>query len=196
MDRIDPNRGRIMFRRVLAGAAAAAMVVLVPSTAHALDYTGPDEDVAVSETNPAPGEPFKAIVDAEVGSAEATLTVTSESESTTDDEIEIAGSQSMTKATDAQGQAGFTVTLYAEDNYTLTGYDEAGNVVGQAVVVVGDGNPGDVDDTDDDTTTPGVTLPNTGMGAGTAVIAGTGAALLVIGGFTLVASRRRRTTLG
>jgi len=192
------------FRGVLGSVAAAAMLALVPTAAFATDYVGDDEEVAVSETNPAPGETFSATVEAGVESPEATLTVDSEA-GISDDAIEIAGTQSMTKATTA-GSADFAVTLHAEGNYTLTGYDAEGNVVGESSVMVGDGEPGDAeggtdgdagagDDSDDAAGSAGSTggLGDTGASAGTAVIGGAGA-LLLLGGGALLLSRRRKAT--
>ena len=191
------------FRGVLGTFAAATALALVPASA-TFAYTGPeDEEVIVTETNPEPGEPFTTIVEAGVESPEATLTVTSE-EGISDDAIEIAGTQSMTKAT-AGGAAEFSVTLYAEGNYTLTGLDANGNVVGEAAVVVGDGVPGEdgAEDGDaeagagaggDDSFGAAGGLGDTGADAGTAMLGGAGA-LLLVGGGALLFARRRKATL-
>lgn len=127
--------------RAIGTALVAATLVLSPSAA--LAYDGDDEEMLVTETNPEEGEPFEAIVDTGTGADndEATLTVRSLNPRVPDGAIEIAGSQSMTKNTVA-GKASFTVTLYEEARYQLVGRDEFGNVVGRAMVVVGDGGRG------------------------------------------------------
>jgi hypothetical protein len=173
--------------RIVSTLTVAAVLAFVPTAA--MGYTGADEEVVVTETNPEPGEPFTVIVDAGAGSDEATLTITSSNPDVPDSAIEIAGTQSMTKATNASGVAEFTVTLYAEDSYTLTGYDENGNVVGRTVVVVGDGVYGD-----DQAPTP-AGLPNVGADGNTGLFAGAGALLLAGGGAAMVFSRRRHKQL-
>lgn len=127
--------------RAIGTALVAATLVLSPSAA--LAYAGDDEDIVVTETNPDEGEPFQAVVDTGTGrdNDQATLTVRSLNPRVPNGAIEIAGSQSMTKSTVA-GKANFTVTLYEEARYQLVGRDEFGNVVGRAMVVVGDGGRG------------------------------------------------------
>ena len=166
-------------RRIL-GCAAAVIFAIALSPSSALAYEGDDSVLVVSDTNPAPGQPFNVQVDAGADSDEATLTVTSQGSSVAadDDDIEIAGTQSLTKPTNA-GVARFTVTIHVAGRYNLVGFDAAGNRVGQSVVVVGDGAAGS-----------GGGLPLTGVDGSTALIGGAGL-LLVAGGVALVASRRR-----
>lgn len=193
------------FRRVIGSVAAAAMLALAPTAAFA--YEEPEEEfVQVTETNPEPGEPVQVIVEAGVDSSEATLEVVSQQDGIPDSAIEIAGSQSMTKAAAPGGATAFTVTLHVEGTYALTGYNDAGEVVGQATLVVGDGEPGDdgagdgTDDGDDaaagddDAAAGGFGLGDTGAGAGTALIGGAGA-LLVLAGGALLFARRRKASL-
>ena len=125
-------------RRIL-GCAAAVIFAIALSPSTALAYEGDDSVLVVSDTNPAPGQPFNVQVDAGADSDEATLTVTSQGSSVAadDDDIEIAGTQSLTKPTNA-GVAQFTVTIHVAGRYNLVGFDAAGNRVGQSVVVVGD----------------------------------------------------------
>ena len=122
-------------RRIL-GCAAAVIFAIALSPSTALAYEGDDSVLVVSDTNPAPGQPFNVQVDAGADSDEATLTVTSQGSSVAadDDDIEIAGTQSLTKPTNA-GVAQFTVTIHVEGRYNLVGFDAAGNRVGQSVVV-------------------------------------------------------------
>lgn len=200
--RISGKRGSPMtFRRVIGSVAAATVLALAPTAAFA--YDEPEEGfVQVSDTNPAPGEPVEVLVEAGVDASEATLEVVSEQDSIGDGAIEIAGAQSMTKAAVAGGATTFTVTLHEEGTYTATGTNDAGEVVGQATLVVGDGVPGDdagAGDTDDDAAAAagddsaagGSGLGATGAGAGTAILGGAGALLLVAGGALLFARRRK-----
>jgi LPXTG-motif cell wall-anchored protein len=185
-------------------------VTLTPTAAFAGEGypNGPvPEDVVVSETTPEEGEPVEVIVAAGEESPEATLTVTSDPASIPDSAIQIAGTQSSTKATTA-GAATFNVTLFEEGRYALTGYDANGEVVGETMLVVGDAAPGGGaggtgGDTDagagagsDDSDAFGSTggLGDTGTAAGTALIGGAGVVLL-LGGGALLYSRRRKATL-
>ena len=187
-------------RRIL-GCAAAVIFAIALSPSTALAYEGDDSVLVVSDTNPAPGQPFNVQVDAGADSDEATLTVTSQGSSVAadDDDIEIAGTQSLTKPTNA-GVARFTVTIHVEGRYNLVGFDAAGNRVGQSVVVVGDGATGSGGGGDEGAgsgaagssagSSTGGGLPLTGVDGSTALIGGAGL-LLVAGGVALVASRRR-----
>jgi LPXTG-motif cell wall-anchored protein len=196
----------MMLRRMIGTVAAAAALALVPAGA-TFAYEDDAETLVVTDGNPEPGEPFEVIVEAGPESDEATLTVTSEDPDVSDDAIEIAGTQSMTKATNAAGAATFTVTLYVEGRYVLQGFDEAGNLVGESMVVVGDGEPGSEDGTADDgdeaaggggsggaNAGGGITLPDTGASTGTMLLGGAGA-LLLAGGAALLYIRRRNTQL-
>lgn len=174
------------FRRILSACAASAVLALAPLSG-AVAYQGADETVATTETNPDAGEPFNVEVDAGADSPEATLTVSSDDPAVGDDDIEIAGSQSMTKAT-TDGVAQFDVTLYVEGTYALVGTDASGQVVGESTVVVGDGAAaGD--------TAAGV-LPDTGSDATTMVLAAGGGLLLLGGAVALLLSRRRGAHAG
>ena len=187
-------------RRIL-GCAAAVIFAIALSPSAAVAYEGDDSVLVVSDTNPAPGQPFNVQVDAGADSDEATLTVTSQGSSvaTDDDDIEIAGTQSLTKPTNA-GVAQFTVTIHVAGRYNLVGFDAAGNRVGQSVVVVGDGATGSGGGGDEGAgsgaagssagSSSGGGLPLTGVDGSTALIGGAGL-LLVAGGVALVASRRR-----
>jgi LPXTG-motif cell wall-anchored protein len=190
-----------MIRRMIGAAVAATALVLVPTAS--FGYEGDAEVLVVTDGNPESGEPFEVIVEAGPESDEATLTVTSEDPDVSDDAIDIAGTQSMTKATNAAGAATFTVTLYVEGRYVLQGFDEAGNLVGESMVVVGDGEPGseDGDAQGGDeaaggggTSAGGVALPDTGSSTGTMLLGGAGA-LLLAGGAALLYTRRRNTQL-
>ena len=187
-------------RRIL-GCAAAVIFAIALSPSVAVAYEGDDSVLVVSDTNPAPGQPFNVQVDAGADSDEATLTVTSQGSSvaTDDDDIEIAGTQSLTKPTNA-GVAQFTVTIHVEGRYNLVGFDAAGNRVGQSVVVVGDGATGSGGGDEgagsgaagaSAGSSSGGGLPLTGVDGSTALIGGAGLLLVAGGGVALVAARRR-----
>ncbi|QNN54010.1 LPXTG cell wall anchor domain-containing protein [Nocardioides mesophilus] len=174
------------------GTLLAVCTLILAAPGAAMAYEGDDEGVAVSDTNPAPGQPFQVIVNAGEGSDEATLTITPP-DGVPAGSITIDGVQttSLTKATTAAGTAEFTVILGVEAYYTLVGLDEAGNRVGESVVVVGDAVAGvGGDDIDEN----GLGLPDTGAGQSSLLIGGAGALLLVGGGATLLYSRRRNQT--
>ena len=188
-------------RRIL-GCAAAVIFAIALSPSAAVAYEGDDNVLVVSDTNPAPGQPFDVQVDAGADSEEATLTVTSQGSSVAadDDDIEIAGTQSLTKPTNA-GVAQFTVTIHVAGRYNLVGFDAAGNRVGQSVVVVGDGATGSGGGGDEGAgsaaagssagSSSGGGLPLTGVDGSTALIGGAGLLLVAGGAVALVAARRR-----
>jgi LPXTG-motif cell wall-anchored protein len=175
------------FRRALGCVLAGFALTLVPTAALAGEgYEGGDEALVVGDTTPGVGEPFRVVVNTDT--AEATLTVTSQDSSVPDSDIEIAGTQSMTKATTA-GAAEFTVTLHAAGRYDLVATDANGDQVGSAVVVVGAAAGGDTGDDGDEGALGG--LGDTGMGSGTTLMLGAGVLLLVGGGAVMLVSRRR-----
>jgi len=180
-----------MNRRVLSTAAAAAALVLAPTAAMA--YVGDDYDASIEDTTVAPGEPFDVTLEGPVENPSFSLTVASDA--VADSDIEIAGSQTATKAT-VDGDATFAVTLHEEAVYTVTGVNAAGDVVLEAEVVVGDGVAGDDDaaagddDADGDDNAAGVTLPDTGSSSTPLVIGA--AALLAAGAGVLVFARRQQ----
>lgn len=193
----------MLLGRTLGSVVATAALVLTPAGAFADEYGGEDEDMIVTETNPEPGEPFEVVVDTGTGADndEATLTVSSQDPGVPDSAIEIAGSQSMTKATVA-GRANFTVSLNVEDAYTLVGRDEFGNVVARATVVVGDGARagggagGSAGGAAGDSAggASGIGLGATGASVGTTALAIGGSALVLAGGGLLLVRRRRVET--
>ncbi len=176
-----------MIRRALASLFAAALLVLVPSTA--FGYADDDFEIGVSTTNPAPGETFTVTITAPTGT-DVTLTITSDDVS--DDAIQIAGTKALTK-TAVDGQAVFGVTLSEEGSFTLVATDAEGNVIDTATVVVGDGADDDAGapgGTDEDAAGP--SLPETGATATPLVIGG--AILLLVGGAALFIARRGKVS--
>ena len=204
------------FLRLCGSLLLAAGLMFTPATAFAEDYPENTADaMVVTDTNPEPGETFTVILEAGPESTEATLTVTSDDAS--DSDIAIAGTQSMTKPTNAAGIAEFSVTLYAEGVYTLIGYDDSGDVISRAQVVVGDGEPGEDGanrpgtgaDSDGSAgagsdgsagagsgdSGAGIGLGDTGAASDSVLLAGGGVLLLAGGAAALLYSRRRKLQL-
>ncbi|WP_454085392.1 LPXTG cell wall anchor domain-containing protein [Georgenia sp. Marseille-Q6866] len=185
-----------MIRRALGGLLAAALLVFAPTAAFAYDL---DEfDAAISTVNPAPGEGFNVTVEAPSGT-DVTLTVSSDA--VEDDDIQIAGTKSLTK-TSVDGAAVFTVTLSEEAVYEIVATDPDGRVIERFVVTAGDGGttPGDDADGDDndgaaggDTDgAAGPSLPETGATATPLIIGGV--VLLLVGAAALFLARRGKVT--
>lgn len=172
--------------RLLGSLMVALTLLSLPATAHA--YGGNDTDaLVITDSNPEPGEPFTVIVDGGPETTEVTLTVASEDPSVPDSAIEIAGSQSLTKAANGAGVAEFTVTLFEEGTYTLTAVDQNGELIGQGTVVVGDGEAADGEG-------DAGGLPATGSDSGLVALGAAGA-VLTLGGAALLLARRRRAQL-
>ncbi len=171
-------------RRITSVVLVGGFLAAAPAVAVA--YEADEYDVATSDTTPEVGEPFTVTVEGPDGNPEITLTISSPT--VPDSAIEIAGEQSLTKAT-TDGVATFTVTLEEEATYTLVATDADGTVLStQTITAVEDaaaapGDPG---------ADGGGMLPQTGSDA-MAYIAG--AVLLVAGGAAAVVytSRRRHT---
>ncbi|MEE6274178.1 LPXTG cell wall anchor domain-containing protein [Georgenia sp. MJ206] len=183
--------GPQMFRRALAGAITAVLLVFAPTAA--FGYNQDDYDAAVSTTNPDPGQSFTVVVEAPSGT-DVTLTISADGVS--DDAIQIAGTKSLTK-TATDGMATFTVTLSEEAVYDLVATAEDGTVIETFAITVGDpagagdgatDGPGAGAGQDgDDVAAPG--LPETGATATPLLIGG--AVLLVIGAGIVFFMRRR-----
>ncbi|PYF95939.1 LPXTG-motif cell wall anchor domain-containing protein [Georgenia satyanarayanai] len=182
-----------MIRRAFAGLLAAALLVLAPSAA--FGYSEDDFDAEISTTNPAPGEAFTVTVEAPSGT-DVTLTVSSDA--VDDDDIQIAGTKSLTK-TAVDGAAVFSVTLTEEAVFSIVATDNDGDVIETFQVVVGDGGTttDDGDDNDgaaggDTDGAAGPTLPETGATATPLIIGGV--VLLLVGGAALFLARRGKVT--
>lgn len=184
-----------MIRRAFAGLLAAALLVLAPTAAFAgITYGGEEPSATISTTNPAPGEAFTVTVEAPSGT-DVTLTISSDA--VDDDDIQIAGTKSLTK-TAVDGQAVFSVTLTEEAVYSIVATDADGNVIETFQVVVGDGGTTDTP-TDGATAAPGAgggtagpALPETGATATPLIIGG--AVLLLVGAAALFLARRGKVT--
>ncbi|WP_454778470.1 LPXTG cell wall anchor domain-containing protein [Georgenia muralis] len=169
-----------MYRRALSTTAATAAILLAPTAA--LAYTGDDYDADVPGSV-AQGVPFDLTLEGPNDNALFGLTIASAN--VPDSAIEIAGSQSLQKAT-VNGVSVFEVTLHEEAVYEVTGVNAAGDVVLESEVVVGD-------PTDDDAAAgdepAGGTLPDTGSSSTPLVI---GSAILLAAGAGVLAFARRQ----
>lgn len=163
---------------------AAVALVALPIAAAA--YDAPGYNTTVSDPTPAIGEPFTVTTTGAEEGDELTLTISSDPASISNDAIQIAGTQSLTKTAGADGTVTWTVTLSAAGTYSLAVTDAQGNLLGDGTVVVAaaDTPPG----TDDE-------LSDTGFDAVT--LGGAAAALVAIGLIaTVVAWRRQRAHAG
>ncbi len=173
-----------MIRRVLAGLFAAALLVLAPSAAFAApEYSDDDFDIAVSTTNPAPGETFTVNVTAPTGT-DITLTVGLVG----GDEADI---ETYGPVTAVAGVATFNLTLSEEGTYQIIATDGDGNVRDTIQIVVGDGGAAAPGAGDGDEAA-GPALPETGATATPLIIGG--ALLLLVGAAALFFARRGKVT--
>jgi LPXTG-motif cell wall-anchored protein len=173
-------------RRITSVALVGGFLAAAPAVAVA--YEADEYDVAVTDTTPEEGEPFTVFVEGPDGNPEITLTVSSPA--VPDSAIEIAGEQSLTKAT-VDGDATFTVTLHEEAGYTLVATDADGTVLATQTITVLDDAAAAPGDPGADAG-GGAMLPATGSDV-TLYVAG--AVLLVAGGVAAVVytNRRRHT---
>jgi LPXTG-motif cell wall-anchored protein len=177
-----------MNRRVLSTAAATAAIILAPTAAMA--YTGDDDYDAAGPGSVAQGVPFDVTLEGPNENALFGLTIASAN--VPDSAIEIAGSQTLEKAT-VDGVSVFEVTLNEEAVYEVTGTNAAGDVVLESEIVVGDAVAGDDaadEDAADDDAAAGGELPDTGSSSTPLVIGA--AALLAAGAGVLVFARRQQ----
>lgn len=163
----------MMIRRTALVAVAAVALALVPSAAMAYGIQDYNDRGTVSDTTPAVGQSFTVTVDGPAG-AQVTLTITSNPASIPDSAITIAGTKSLTKTTNAQGTAVFTVTLSQAGTFTLVATDTVSGAVlsTQAVTVAGAaGGAGSLSSTGSNA------LP-IALGAGALVLVGAGGVVL------------------
>ncbi|MBO3096356.1 peptidase [Cellulomonas dongxiuzhuiae] len=114
--------------RTVATAVIAGALALAPTAAFAYgaaDYTNTG---TVSDTTPAVGESFSITV-VGPGNTPVALTITSNPASIPDSAIQIAGTRSLTKTTNAAGTAVFTVTLAQAATYTAVVTDSVSGEV-------------------------------------------------------------------
>lgn len=180
-----------MHFRTLTAALVAFLIALAPTSAFADTYGDDSGDVRTTESNPAPGEVFGVVVEAEACPT-VRLEVGADASVTT---IDGEQTNSATKPA-VEGEASYDVAISEEGDFRLTGYcDATDEVLGVQMVAVG--GAGAVGDTEDaaaggGTTDSGGILPATGSDLTTTLIAGGGLVLLGAGGVLLL--RRRKTT--
>lgn len=171
-----------MTRRMAATAAAALALVLVPAAA-ATAYEADQFSSTVTDASVTPGEAIIYTVDGPVENGQITVTVTSNPTSIPNSAIAIAGTATLAKATDAAGNASFSITLSAAGTYTFTAVDAQGDVINTQAVTVAAAAAG----------APAATLPVTGSSATPLAIGGGALAAAGIG--AVLYSKKRRAAL-
>ena len=175
--------------RILTAALVAFLIALAPSSAFA--YGEDSGGVTTTETNPAPGEVFGVMVEADACPT-VRLEIDAPTSATT---IDGEQTNSATKSA-VDGEASYEVAISQEGEFRLTGYcDATDEVLGVQMVAVGDAGADAGGDTDDaaaggTTTDTGGVLPATGADLTTTLIAG-GGLLLLAAGAVLVLRRRK-----
>ena len=128
-------------RRTILITAAAVALAALPTAAAA--YDAPGYTTTVSDPTPGIGESFTVTTTGADQGDELTLTISSDPASISNDSIQIAGTQSLAKTAGADGSVTWTVTLLAAGTYSLAVTDAAGNLLGDATVVVAAAGPVD-----------------------------------------------------
>ncbi|MBI9114607.1 hypothetical protein [Sanguibacter suaedae] len=196
-----------MTRRITAIAAVAAALALAPAAA-ASAYEAEEYVSSVSASTAGTGDAVAYVVNGPVFNTSITVNVVSVPETIPSSAISIAGAASLTKATDANGAASFSITLAEEGVYSFTAVDSQGDLIDSQTITVGalaevpgaaaPGTPG--------TAAPGTAAPGAAGAPGTATgnralaVTGSSAAPLAMGagvlaaagvGAVLLANRRR-----
>ncbi|MDQ7992047.1 MAG: hypothetical protein AAGC63_01775 [Propionicimonas sp.] len=173
-------------------AASAAVLAFTASTAAAApdqnDIYPPSEycDITASPTKLQVGGTTKVTL-TDAPNTKTTLTVTSTSAS--NGSIQIAGVQSQSRTTNADGKATFSVTLNAEGNYSLDASMATGEICALSVRVLPESGEEGVLGTEDEVS-DAATLAFTG--ANTVPYLAAAAALAGLGAAGVALSRRRR----
>ena len=165
---------------------ALAAFLVAPGAASAGTY-GPAEDATVSDSNPAPGEPFTFAASGFQANSQVTITVNTDEATVTP-----AGSTVRAVTANSSGVARATITIDVEGRYTISasgiGADGRPLTVSETVVV-GDGVAGSGVVSDG-----GENLPRTGSdGVAAQLWAGVGMLGLGAGLVALTVTRRRVT---
>jgi hypothetical protein len=125
-----------MIRRIFLVAAAAAALILAPTTAMAA-YNAPGYTCTVSDPTPAIGAPVTVHMSGADANEAVTLTITSSPASISNDDIQIAGTKALNKTANASGVADFTVTLASAGTYALSMTEASGAVISTQTLTVG-----------------------------------------------------------
>lgn len=168
--------------RTVATAVIAGALALAPTAASAYvpsDYS----NVTASTLSPGVGSPFIITIQGPIN-ADVTLNITSVSAAIPDSAITIAGTRSLTKTTNAEGVASFTVTLAQAGTYNAVVTDAGTGAVIRTLTLDVAAASG--------TSTSGGQLSSTGSDA-LPIALGAGALLLVGAGGVAFAKRRRQS---
>ena len=160
--------------RTVASAVLAGALALSPTVAFAYGASDYTNTGTASDTTPAVGESFTITVTGPA-STPVVLTITSNPASLPDSAITIAGTRSLTKNTDAAGNAAFTVTLNQAGTYTAVVTDGvSGEVLSTQTFGVAAGAGGTAAASGSDLAVTGSSTLPLALGAGALLIAGAG----------------------
>lgn len=123
-----------MIRRVFLVAAAAVALILAPTVAMA--YNAPGYGCFLTDWTPANGHATTEHCSHGHKYEAVTLTTTSNPASISSNAIQIAGTKSLTKTSNASGAVDFTVTLTGAGTYALTVTNASGAVLSAQTVTV------------------------------------------------------------
>jgi len=186
--------------RVLGSLLIALALTFVPTTAFAQTYSSGGGQVEASDSNPEPGETVSVTVECE-DSASARIRVSPQG-GAPGDAVYIDGTQTTTSTLKScvDGEAGFGVRIEAEGRYAVRGLNARGQVLGVAMLVVGDGVRGENASRGGDRSggvvagTAGGGLGSTGASPLTTALGIGGASLVLAGAGVLMARRRGSIT--
>lgn len=181
--------------RALGSLLIALTLIFVPSAAFALPYGEGGGDVEASDTNPEPGETVTITVECDETN-QARIRVNPQG-GAPGDAVYIDGAQTTTSTLKAcvAGEADFGVRIDVEGRYLVLGQNAEGQVLGRAMLVVGDGVRG-ADPSRSGDRSGGVVggvsggLGSTGASPMTTAL-GIGGASLVLAGAGILMARRR-----
>jgi len=164
--------------------AAAAGLVLVPTTAMA--YDAPGYGSSISDPGPRVGRALAFSINGnpKIGGKSVLLTVTSKPASLPNDAIEIAGTATTSKVANANGDVTFSVTMTQPGAYDLVATVDGAAVSTQSLAVA----PASAAAASGALAATGFDGAGLAAGAGALVVAGAGA--------VLVAKRRQSAQLG
>jgi len=175
-----------VIRRTALVAAAAVALILAPTAAMA--YEDEQFAAAVSDATPAAGSPFTVSV---TGPANTPVTLTVSGAAQIDG---VTGS-SLTKNTNAQGVAQFSVVLANAGSYTITATDASGAVITTQTVSVAAVGVAASRSSASGRAATGAQLGDTGFD-GMGLAAGAGALVIAGAGAVVVARRRQSPVAG
>lgn len=168
-----------MLKKTFAAVVVAGALLFTGASAANADYT-PDEDITVSDTTPAPGQPFViTVINIPQPIATVTFTVTGPV-GTSLASVATATTASIDKPVTADRTSSVTVTSPNAGTVTVAAVGDDGTDLGTTTVTVAAAGAGDDDE-----------LPSTGGTVPTAAL-WVGAGALGLGGLAVVAATARR----